>query len=362
MSIIDYSFTNARIRSLKSNLFSGDFLKTLAAAETVEEIINILSDTGYGQDINQAIYLTGGVRGIENGLRSHLVRHVDFLKKKVLSQKSLFLAMPVLERWDVHNIKVILRAHHAGRPYSEMEESFVPLGRLNLSALKELASAIELKEFISLLHTLSIPYYEPLKQHLNEYLAERNLQKYEVELDRFYFETAVKRISSKYFRLFDNFNQNKMFVKKMIRLEIDIVNILTGIRTSPSYLEEEDARHLFIQGGKLINKDLFMEIYREESIEGILKKLSGTIFGATISKAIEDVAATGFVSPVQRALEELLIKEAWNLFKAYPLSVAPVIAYLWSKYNEVVNLRIIIRCKEAGIPPEKIIKSLIITH
>lgn len=157
MSILDYSYTNARIRSLKSQLFDSYFLKSLAACETVDEIINILSETIYGQDINQAVYLMKGVRGIENGLRNHLVRHVDFLKNKVLSKKALFLCMPLLERWDVYNIKVILRAHHAGRPLSEMEESFVPLGRLNMTALEELAKTVELKEMINMIHTFGLP-------------------------------------------------------------------------------------------------------------------------------------------------------------------------------------------------------------
>lgn len=362
MSILDYSYTNARIRSLKSQLFTADFLKGLAACDSVEEIINLLSETNYGNDINQAVFLTSGVRGIENGLRNHLVNHVNFLKFRVLSKKALFLSMPILQRWDVHNIKVILRSQHAGRPPSEMEESFVPLGQLNLTALNELARALDIKEFISMLHTLGISYFEPLKKHLNEYLADRNLQKYETELDRFYFENAIRQISSKYFGYLDRFNQNKMFVKRMLQLEIDIVNILTAIRTGPVFLEEEEAEKLFINGGKIVSKEFFMELFREESLEGIIKKLSNTVFGPKMKKALEDVSATGFVSPIQRSLEELLIERANSLFKEYPLSIAPVIAYIWSKYNEVVNLRIVIRCKEADIPPEKIIKSFILVH
>lgn len=362
MSILDYSYTNARIRSLKSQLFDSYFLKSLAACETVDEIINILSETIYGQDINQAVYLMKGVRGIENGLRNHLVRHVDFLKNKVLSKKALFLCMPLLERWDVYNIKVILRAHHAGRPLSEMEESFVPLGRLNMTALEELAKTVELKEMINMIHTFGLPYHEPLRANLNEYMAERNLQKYETELDRFYFETARRRVLSRFFKVFDRFDQNKMFVIKMLSLEIDIVNLMTALRTSPVLIEEEDAKKLFIKGGRQIDLNLFLDLYREDSLEESLKKLSETIFASKIRKAVEDAYTTGFISPIQRALEELLIDEAHNLFKAYPLSIAPVIAYLWSKYNEVVNLRIIIRCKEAEIPTEKILKSLILLH
>lgn len=360
MSILDYSYTNARLRYLKSQLLEKEFLKSLVACETIEEIINILSETAYGTDINQAIYLLSGVRGVENGLRNHLVRHVEFLKQRVFSKKVNFLILPILERWDVHNIKVILRAHHAGRPLSEMEESFVPLGKLNMPTLNELAKAVDLKDLIDLLYTLGCRYYEPLKTHLNDYLAERNIQKYELELDKYYFENSFKQVSSGFFKLFDRFDQNKNFVISILSLEIDIINILTGIRLSPKYVEQKEAEEFYIKGGKIVSKDLFLKIYAEESLDKIADILKGTPFSLKVKKAMEIVLSTGFVSPIQRALEELLVEKAYSLFRVYPLSVAPVVAYIWSKYNEVVNLRIILRGKEAQMPPDKIISSLIL--
>lgn len=360
MSILDFSYTNSRIRSLKTRLLEPDFLKALASCENVVEIINLLSNTSYGYHINQAVYLAQGTRGIEAGLQNYLVSHVNFLKQRVLSKKALYFILPILERWDVHNLKVILRAHHAGRPLKEMEESFVPLGSLNPELLRELARTTELKDMIDLLYTMGVPYYKPLKEHLFEYEAERNLHLYETELDRFYFEESLRRISSRFFKALDRYDQNKKFTKKMLQLEIDIVNTVTAFKLTPSMLEEEEAQKYFIKGGQTIDSALFLEVYRKESLEEKLKLLGPTPFSTRIKKAFEETLATGFISPVQRALESLLIEEAYRLFKAYPLSVAPVIAYVWAKYNEVVNLRIIIRCKEADLPPEKIMRALIL--
>lgn len=361
MSILDYSYTNARIRSLKAELFTADFLKSLVSCETIEEIINILSETMYGDDVNQAVFLSYGARGVEEGLRSHFVRSLQFLKDKILSKKALYLSTPLLERWDVHNLKVIIRGLHAGRPKGEMEESFVPVGRLSLSILRELASMTDLKEIIAMLQTVGCPLYVPLKEHLLEYEAERNLQEYEIALDRYYFEAAKREVSMRFFRLLDYLDQNKKLTLKMIALEIDIVNLLTSVKLSPAYLDpEKDIKDLFIQGGLNFRFKDFEAIINAETLSEKIDLLKNTIYGEKIKKSFEDIQATGFISPLQRRLEELLITEAISLFKAYPLSIAPVIAYIWAKYNEVVNLRIIIRGKEAGIPNEKIISSLIL--
>jgi V/A-type H+-transporting ATPase subunit C len=58
------------------------------------------------------------------------------------------------------------------------------------------------------------------------------------------------------------------------------------------------------------------------------------------------------ISAYQHLLDEYLIKQAVRLYRGDPLSVTVIIGYLWAKYTEVMNLRIIARCKNALIPPE----------
>ena len=40
------------------------------------------------------------------------------------------------------------------------------------------------------------------------------------------------------------------------------------------------------------------------------------------------------------------------MFRGDPLSFTIVIGYLWAKLNEVTNIRVIARCREAGMPDE----------
>lgn len=360
MSILDYSYTNARIRALKDRLFRRDFLESLVACQTLEEIINILSETAYGQHINQAVYLARGTRGVESGLRNNLVDSMIKLKTDILSRKALMLASPILDRWDIHNIKVILRAHHAGRPSKEAEESFVPVGKLSYPFLIELSRLTDLRQIIDMLYTARCPYFKPLRDNFTDYEKEKNLQEYEIELDKFYFQVALREISSRWFRILDNLDQNRIIARKMIQMEIDIINLLTAMRISPSVCEEEKLVKLFIKNGKEVKFELFRSIYEKELIDEKLEFIRDTPFGKKARQAFDDAVQTGFISPLQRRLEELVIREAVALFKVYPLSIAPVIAYIWAKYNEVVNLRIIIRGKEAGLPDEKILKSLIL--
>jgi V/A-type H+-transporting ATPase subunit C len=42
------------------------------------------------------------------------------------------------------------------------------------------------------------------------------------------------------------------------------------------------------------------------------------------------------------------------MFFRDPLSIAMAVGYLWAKYNEVTNLRIIARCRLADIPEKEL--------
>jgi V/A-type H+-transporting ATPase subunit C len=62
-----------------------------------------------------------------------------------------------------------------------------------------------------------------------------------------------------------------------------------------------------------------------------------------------DVFIQEKISVIEKELDKLLIRKGVSHFFKDPLSIALAVGYLWAKYNEVTNIRIIARCKTADI-------------
>jgi len=67
---------------------------------------------------------------------------------------------------------------------------------------------------------------------------------------------------------------------------------------------------------------------------------------------------TGTFSVLEKELDEYLTRKGTGVFRSDPLGGAVVIGYLWAKQNEVINIRIIARCKDARIPDAELEKEL----
>ena len=67
-----------------------------------------------------------------------------------------------------------------------------------------------------------------------------------------------------------------------------------------------------------------------------------------------EVLKAGKISVLEKELEKYLIKLGISRFLGDPLSIAIPIAYIWAKYNEITNIRIIARCKTADVPEKEL--------
>jgi len=60
----------------------------------------------------------------------------------------------------------------------------------------------------------------------------------------------------------------------------------------------------------------------------------------------------GKISVLEKELDRFQIMNGVALFRGDPFSFTVVIGYLWAKLNEITNIRVIARCREAGMPDE----------
>ena len=107
---MDYGYINARMRGMKSRLLSHRALDDLILKPDLESLIADLENSPYRDDIIEAKGRSSGILCIESALRQNFIKTFrkiqDFSKQEVEAGQYIGI---FLHRWDVQNIKTILR-------------------------------------------------------------------------------------------------------------------------------------------------------------------------------------------------------------------------------------------------------------
>lgn len=437
---------------MRGALLGRDFFERLIEVEDISSTIDALKDTEYREDIEHTTLEERSAKTVEEALKRNIARNFrkvqTFVSKKAEELLSLSLA-----RWDLHNIKTILRGKHIKIDDEEIIASFVPAGELDELLLLELVRQPTVKDCIDLLATCGIEYAKPLTAEVPAYSKEKNLMILETALDRYYFKHALKRLSGK--------TLNVRLVREIILATVDITNIMTLLRVQdvnfrkkveeikkrseeekdiddakektegeeeeipvPPGEESEETEELrskevkeiklkepkeflnkmklvfdpktgkrineeevkkakeeeekvkeekeikkmveeliltfFIPGGRAVDKNKFLALAQNDEPSDVIEGLSATTYGRILQEAEIGYLERGRVSILERRLEQFLITKAVSMYQVDLLSIGVILGYVWAKFNEVVNLRIIMRGKAVGMPMENIKEELVL--
>jgi V/A-type H+-transporting ATPase subunit C len=349
----DYGYINARIRAMKSRLLDRPFFEKLMGEEQIHAIIAHLQATDYGKHIEEARALeTSEIAAVEEGIRRRLTQTYAGVFTMVGGVPKRLLGI-VLARWDVYNVKTVLRGKFSGASLEEVVKSFVPVCKLKEPLLKEMMKQPDIKAVVDLLITWNSEYYPPLRATLSDVFATNSLTNMEVALDKFYFERSLsflkRGLEDESFRI----------VAAFLKTEIDILNILTLLKIVWNQIPPAESGELFIRDGLEIKGEDFLSAASSRDVDEIFAKFANTNYRELLDQAKQRFSQTGTLPGVERVFEQFMMERGAAMFRKSPLSIAPVIGYLWLKLCETMNLRAICRGKVAHLPQPVIQEGLI---
>ncbi|MFQ6119337.1 MAG: V-type ATP synthase subunit C [Methanosarcinales archaeon] len=333
-----YAYITGRVRAMKAKLIPATEYPKLLQME-ISEIARYMEETEYKKDIDELARFFHGVDLIEYALNANLARTYRKLIE-VSTEEPKFLIMEYMRRWDVWNIKTLLRGKYYNAPENEILESLVPAGQLGKEILDNLVKK-SMNEIIQFFEGTA--YYDVLKNYDGGVLAP-----IENALDKLYYYRMERTIGT--------LSSETALFSKFIRTEIDIKNIQTLFRMKIEDIAGDIVMDNLIPGGLELKDDL--NRLANMTFSEFLKTLEGYSFWNAISDIVrEDMTS---VSSVGTLLKKYLVDYAWKISNYNPLSILPVLGYIVSKYTEVSNIRIIVRGKELGLSEEIIKNQLVI--
>lgn len=347
----DYGYANARLRGMRARLLKRDVLERLAAVADLHQLIQELMQTDYAADLEEALIRGRGPNEVADALRLNLVRTY----RKVfgfLNEEAAQICGTLLGRWDVFNLKTILRGKHLHLSFAEISEGLLPVATLTQADLEELARQPDVRAVVDTAVTWGLPQGPALRAGFVQYARTGDLAEFELALDRFFAEWASERLARR--------NPNYALARRILSMQIDITNLVMVFRAARANLEPAQAERYFLAGGEDVTLDLYVRLAGMSDVDEVLDGLRKTRFGIVLDEVAERYLEAQSIAVFERALEDHLTRKAIALGGTDPLGVGIPIAYLWSKMNEVTNVRIIARGVAVGMPTDRMKQELIL--
>jgi V/A-type H+-transporting ATPase subunit C len=342
----NYAFASAKVKAKKAGLMGDDaYAKMLMM--NLPEISRFIGESGYQKEMEELAGRIEGIDLIEHATYKNMARTFSQILH-VMQGELRYMVSSYLTKWDLWNVKTILRGKTYGIDNEEIREDLVPAGKLDEEMLEKLLSLESDKEILA--EFSKMEHLEISPEAINAYKADGHLRNIEDHLDKLYYKKLLHSIdpSTRPTRIFQDY----------VRREIDVVNLETILILKSEGIRGEEVMEYIIPGGKQIDKKLATQLANAESIAAAANDLAQLDLYEDIKEALD--AGTGSLKDLVAGMNRYHMRLAKKFSHLYPLSVIPVLDYMIHKTNEVNNIRIIARGIESGIDKDTIKGLLVI--
>jgi len=334
----EWAYIATRVKVMKRKLIpKEDFNKLINMS--VDEIAKYLEETEYKEEIDKLAYKYTGIELIDYALSYNLSKTFRKLIDISTGLPNKLITL-YLRKWDIWNLKNIIRGKMFRFSNEEIEATLIPAGEFDEEFLKMLIAKDSVGDVIETFKDK--PFY-PILEKLTH---GAKLSEVEDELDKYCYSCLVKLTAE---------NVDMKYFIDFIKMEVDLANIKTILRLKKEGATVEEIMSRIIPHGYQLKEEECRKLAAME-LEEIYKAIESYWFAEEITEEI----AKEPLSRIENALTRAWVKKVISIAHSHPLSILPVLAFIVLKKVEVDNIRLIIRGKAQGMDVEEIKKQLVI--
>jgi V/A-type H+-transporting ATPase subunit C len=321
---------------MSTDLLPSAFYEQVLSASSDTILMDALLGSSYGPGLQEALAGRGqgsAIHAIEVALRTNAAEVFAQLLSAAPAEPRRLIALQ-LNRWDVANVVALLRGRLAGVEPHEALAGVLPIGELNESQLRELAAETRVEDLADALTTWKHPIGFELRRALRECETRDDPRALERALYRAYFMWALAQLRED--------DPHQRLVRDCICRHIDMMNVVTILTAIREKDETDTAGVELFERGTLEEKYL-RELRSCETMEDAFESLVGTWFEPGVEKGILTYGQSQSLGVMERFLESVAVERACRLFRQDLLGIAVPLGFIWRKYSEYVNLRLLAR-------------------
>ena len=308
---VRYAYAVGVIRVLETRSLSKERIERAADAANADEVLRVLAETPYAE------YLST-LSGPENYESFLEVEHSKALNLLEDLTEDPVLTDLLLCRFDFHNVKVALKEKFGGQ---DLTVAYVPFGRIPTAVIKTAVT----EEDLSVLPEWLV---DSTGQVLKEFSEKKDPKWIDFVLDKEMYKRCVRTTCA----------EGSLFFHELVRREIDVINILSLFRVRRSSDERGQFAEAFIEGGSL-SRDFFSQMF-DEPLDAIPGRFAYTAYRNLVEEGWDHLSRQGSFALFERGGQDLVL-EYLRKAKLIAFGIEPLIAYLYSKENEIRMIRTI---------------------
>lgn len=306
-----YIYSSSRIKTIESELFNEVDLEKILTANRGNDLVKTLKETTFpdvsGEDISNVF---------------------DVLEKKILVNKKLFVEIVpksemfdfVWVRYDIHNLRTILRAKKLKLDLNQINNSLSILGKYDPERIWNSVGGGTLSDLN--------PEFKAIYEQALKILDEKGVSMADVVLDAGYF-SIIQKIAEE--------NKNQL-IKDLVKLQIDLHNLKTRLRILK--LNITNGEEYFIFGGNLS----FSQIETKEQVVSKFLTFGNEQFWQLALNTFEN---EGHANLLEARIDDYIL--LWvQQYESEVFSFKTLLVYLLKCQNFVKNIQAIIVGKESG--------------
>lgn len=324
----DFTFAAGRVWVLENRLIDSSKVERLLDARDVDEVFRILGETEYAS----ALGTIKDPGDLDTAL--NVERHRVFGLARTLFAGGPEILELYLLRFDVHNLKVLLKARMTAQP----ADGLMPEGVYGLDYLKRLVSEGDPEAPVVLRECLA---------RGEEALGTGDPQTVDLAVDGAFYGYATRYAREQGWRT----------ISAYWLASVDLTNLRTLMRCRRLKTGTAFLAGALLTGGE-IPVAQFVEQY-DEPETAIADWLSGHGFQEWVQK---NPALLASFQNLERASNEYLLRMVIRASREEVVGPEPVFAYLLLKEREFQMIRLIVVAKLNGIPREAVRERLYHAH
>jgi V/A-type H+-transporting ATPase subunit C len=309
---------------LETKLLDKAKIERMVEARNADEIIKILYETEYASSISEM----KGIEDYETVLSKELSNTYELLSEisPVPELTNLFLL-----RFDIHNLKTLLKNSYLGEENDELLSS---IGTIPLEQLKGMVKDKDFRGLDSILK-------ECVEGIVGEFTVNPDPQLIDVILDKCLYNLMYKAAR-------DN---KSSFLMDYISTQIDLINIRSLVRVKVMGYGRDFLKKVILENGKL-DHTFFNDIF-DETFEALIEKLAFKDYGKVVEEGISNYIKTKSLTKFEKLSDDFVFELA-KKGKYVAFGIEPLVGYLMAKENEAKIIRMIMVGKINEIPNELI--------
>lgn len=336
---------NARVHGMKRELFSTASIDGFLEQGDLSRFVDGLLDAAYRTEMAEALTRYQGADAVEEAVSRNLVATFQTLLSRSHGEFRELVQI-FLSRWDLMAVKSLIRCRHHGVEGPVLGSALIPGPTLTPPLLAEFSQLDSMELLVASLAAWNRNLCGCLRKALPAYQESGNLSELEEALDRAYFVDNAARL-----KVADD--EDSRMLRAQLQSEIDRINLRTVFQHIDSKGEVGDSlESRFLSQGSL-PKSLLRQMASSSDPAAAMAHLARTRYSSLVEELYQ-LLQTGRFSPMERFFERVLMKHVRQSARNNVFGIGVMMDYVWMKYNEVINLRLIARGLAGNLPAGRV--------